>query len=76
MLMNPTPTTAARRVALTIVLAAALANVAPAFACQAPAQARALPGLADMVLAYRDGVLPGEGRPPSPGPTDPGGRSL
>ncbi len=76
MLTNPIRTAAGRRAALTIVLAAALASAGPAFACQAPAQARALPEQAGMVLAYPGGGLPGEGRPPSPGPTDPDGRSL
>ena len=74
MLTNPTRTTAARRTALTIALAAGLANVAPAFAGQAPL--RALPEQAGMVLASSNGGLPGEGRPPSPGPTDPDGGSL
>jgi hypothetical protein len=75
MLTNPIRTAAARRAILTIVLAGVLASAAPAFACQAPAQARVLPEQAGTVLAYPGGGLPGEGRPPSPGPTDPDGRS-
>jgi len=56
-------------VAMGVVLAyAALAAPAAAHAAD-----KALPG--SLVLAYSDEALPGEGRPPSPGPTEPDGPS-
>jgi hypothetical protein len=66
MRMSTTPAARTRRTALA--LAAALA-----FAAQAPVTARDMSEPGSAVLAFSDEALPGEGRPPIPGPTDPDG---
>jgi hypothetical protein len=53
-------------------LAVALAMAVPAFAPVAAAQPPLAASLESAALAVSDdGRLPGEGRPPSPGPTNP-----
>jgi len=53
-------------------VAIALASAALALSLLAPTQARATPDTG-VTFVYSDEALPGEGRPPSPGPTDPDG---
>jgi hypothetical protein len=50
----------------------ALALLIFIFSAQARAMPDAMPHLG-VTFAYSDEALPGEGRPPSPGPTDPDG---
>jgi hypothetical protein len=52
-------------------LAVTLAVAALAFTAPIADQARPLAGPQPPVAAVSDEALPGEGRPPSPGPTDP-----
>jgi hypothetical protein len=70
MLMSPTQAALARRAILTAALVGTVA-----LAGLQSALARDLPGADSVMLAYSDGPLPGEGRPPLPGPTDPDGPS-
>jgi hypothetical protein len=72
MLMSPARANTTARTAPTAKLAFALAGAALALAVLLPAQARAMPDTG-VTFAYSDEALPGEGRPPSPGPTDPDG---
>jgi hypothetical protein len=68
MLISPTRAALVRRAALTAALSSTLALVVPQ-----PATAEHISGPGSIVLAYSDEALPGEGRPPLPGPTDPHG---
>jgi hypothetical protein len=72
MLMRSTSTAESARA----LLPAALALAAAALFSAAAANAQANPGPIHAVLAAADGGLPGDGRPPSPGPTDPDGSSF
>jgi len=72
MLMSPTRATTTAKAIPTATLTFALASAALALAFLIPAQARAMPDRG-VTFAYSDEALPGEGRPPSPGPTDPDG---
>jgi hypothetical protein len=54
-------------------LAVALASAALALAVQASAEVQAGPAPGGVAYVHSDAGLPGEGRPPSPGPTDPDG---
>ena len=81
MLTSPTPKAPRRlgqikrRANLHATIATGVALAYAALAALAPAQAgnKLVPG--GVMLAYSDEALPGEGRPPSPGPTDPDGPS-
>jgi hypothetical protein len=75
MLMSPTRAPAIRRAALAAAVGGALGSAAVALALQTGTMPRdiARSGSGVAVVAYSDEALPGEGRPPSPGPTDPGG---
>jgi hypothetical protein len=64
--MSPHRAGTARSATLTALLAVALASTA--FSLTAGAA-----DAGDIILAYSDEALPGEGRPPAPGPTDPDG---
>jgi hypothetical protein len=70
MIMSPTRAAIIRRAAFTAALASALT-----LAAQQSATGGHVSGPGGIVLAYSDGGLPGEGRPPLPGPTDPDGPS-
>jgi|RhiMetdeSRZDD1v2_1073273.scaffolds.fasta_scaffold1170097_2 hypothetical protein len=68
--MSPTRATTTSRAVPTVAIA--LASAALALSLLAPTQARATPDTG-VTFVYSDEALPGEGRPPSPGPTDPDG---
>ena len=81
MLMSPPPKAPRRlgqpkrRPNLHSTIAVPVALAYAALAASAPAQAGNLSLPDGVVLTYSDEALPGEGRPPSPGPTDPDGPS-
>jgi len=54
-------------------LAIALTSAALALAIQTSAEVQAGPAPGGATYVHSDAGLPGEGRPPSPGPTDPEG---
>jgi hypothetical protein len=70
--MRSKPTAKSARVLLPAALAMAAATLLVAAAIHAQTVVRPL----HMVLAAADEGLPGDGLPPSPGPTDPYGPSL
>jgi hypothetical protein len=73
MFMSPAKTTTTARTVLTVALAVGLASAVPALTLHASAQAQTFTDSGDLTFAYPGGGLPGEGRPPAPGPTDPDG---
>jgi hypothetical protein len=54
-------------------LAIALTGAALALAIQTSAEVQAGPASGNVMYVHSEAGLPGEGRPPSPGPTDPDG---
>jgi hypothetical protein len=54
-------------------LAIAVASTALALAIRTSAEVQAGPASAVVTYVHSEAGLPGEGRPPSPGPTDPDG---
>lgn len=76
--MSPTRISSARAIATvravpTTALAVVLASATLAPTFLAPPQTRAMLDIHDATYVYTDEALPGDGRPPSPGPTDPSG---
>ena len=73
--MSPASAAAITRTVQVAALGLALAGtvLSPAFQASAASASGAAPG--SVIWAYSDEAIPGGGRPPSPGPTDPDGAS-
>ena len=71
--MSPIQTATSAGAVPATALAVALAGAALALAIQTSAEVQAGPAPGGVTYVHSDAGLPGEGRPPSPGPTDPDG---